>query len=447
MNQCVPSWDLEDINRNQNVFKLDYEVAELTWENGQLAMHELGHRRVPSKSHSTTSTLPKYTWDKPRAAETLEAIVDQAKLQPYSKYQVAVNDEEVVPWLQHRIPTVATGSVNASGTMTSDALVPSSNGNNRTDERSAQAHRSIKSAHDTGCSTRVGSCSGAQSVFLDRRMCQGGGSTTVAAYEWSSCRDQSVSIGSETFAATDTYDGDLGGSRLTSTTGSPQNTSSGKDYSRSTSPDDSLFHCRPHQPEANGGREKRKVKAKPSISNKRRRTAAIHNQSERKRRDKINQRMNTLQKLVPNSSKTDKASMLDEVIEYVKQLQAHVHMMNKMNMSSMMMPLAMQQQQMQIAMMNSMGMGMGMGMGGMMDMNTICSNFPVGFHPSTFMHMPSWNHHPTDQVTNTAPMAAANPMSAFLGSRSQPITMDAYGSMTALYQHMQNQTCGPLPKN
>ncbi|CAH1448105.1 unnamed protein product [Lactuca virosa] len=423
MNQCVPSWDLEDINRNQNVFKLDYEVAELTWEKWAA-----GHAR-------------------PRAAETLEAIVDQAKLQPYSKYQVAVNDEEVVPWLQHRIPTVATGSVNASGTMTSDALVPSSNGNSTASQRVAQAHQSIKSAHDTGCSTRVGSCSGAQSAFLDRRMGQGGGSTTVAAHEWSSCRDQSVSIGSETFAATDTYDGDLGGSRLTSTTGSPQNTSSGKDYSRSTSPDDSLFHCRPHQPEANGGREKRKVKAKPSISNRRRRTAAIHNQSERKRRDKINQRMNTLQKLVPNSSKTDKASMLDEVREYVKQLQAHVHMMSKMNMSSMMMPLAMQQQQMQMAMMNSMGMGMGMGMGGMMDMNTICSNFPVGFHPSTFMHMPSWNHHPTDQVTTTAPMAAANPMSAFLACRSQPITMDAYGRMTALYQHMQNQTCGPLPKN
>lgn len=133
---------------------------------------------------------------------------------------------------------------------------------------------------------------------------------------------------------------------------------------------------------------------------------------------------------------TDKASMLDEVIEYVKQLQAHVHMMSKMNMSSMMMPLAMQQQQMQMAMMNSMGMGMGMGMGvgvgGMMDMNTICSNFPVGFHPSTFMHMPSWNHHPTDQVTNTAPMAAANPMSAFLACRSQ--VKPSYSCMDSFLQ-------------
>ncbi|KAL4562853.1 hypothetical protein LXL04_026884 [Taraxacum kok-saghyz] len=432
MNQCVPSWDLEDINPNQNVFKLDFEVAELTWENGQLAMHELGHRRVPSK----------YTWSKPRAAETLEAIVDQAKLQTYNK--VAVNGEEVVPWLQHRRnPTAATGSVNASGTMTSDALVPSSN--NRA------------SALDGGCSTRVGSCSADQSAFLGRRRDgQGGGSTTVAGHEWSSCRDRSVSTWSETVATIDTYDGDgdgdLGGSRLMSTsTGSPQNTSSGEDCSKSTSPDDSACHCRP-QPDANVAREKRKGKAKPSISNKRRRTAAIHNQSERKRRDKINQRMNTLQKLVPNSSKTDKASMLDEVIEYVKQLQAHVHMMSKMNMSSMMMPLAIQQhqQQMQMAMMNSMGMagmGMGMGMGGMMDMNTICSNFPVGFHPSSFMHMPSWNPRATDQVTNTTAMAAADPMSAFLASRSQPITMEAYSRMAALYQHMQNQTCGPVPKN
>ncbi|KAI3711271.1 hypothetical protein L2E82_41242 [Cichorium intybus] len=446
MSQCVPSWNLEDINNNHNLFKLDYEVAELTWENGQLAMHELGNRRVPSKSDSSTSNLPKYTWNKPRAAETLEAIVDQATLQPFGKHQIAMSDEEVVPWLQKHTPTVATGNSNASGTMTSDALVPSSN--NRTDERYVQAHRSIKNAHDAGCSTRVGSCSGEPSTYLERGVARDGGSTTATAYEWSSCRDLTASDGSGTFGTIDTLGGYFGGSRLPSTSnGSPENTSSGKDYSKSTSPDDSMYHCRPQSP-PKGVREKKKGKAKPSISNKRRRTAAIHNQSERKRRDKINQRMKTLQKLVPNSSKTDKASMLDEVIEYVKKLQAHVHMMSKMNMPSMMMPLAMQQQQqMQMAMMNSMGMGMGMG--GMMDMNTICPNFQVGFHPSTFMHMPSWNHRYPDQVTNTTAMAAADPMSAFLASQPQPplMTMDAYSRMAALYQHMQNQTCGPLPKN
>ncbi|EMS61948.1 Transcription factor UNE10 [Triticum urartu] len=83
-----------------------------------------------------------------------------------------------------------------------------------------------------------------------------------------------------------------------------------------------------------------------------------------KRRDRINQKMQTLQKLVPNSSKTDKASMLDEVIDHLKQLQATVQMMNRM--SSMMMPMAMPQlaqmsvmaNMAQMAQMAQMGLGM-----------------------------------------------------------------------------------------
>ncbi|KAI3681504.1 hypothetical protein L6452_36303 [Arctium lappa] len=447
MSRCVPSWNLEDVNTNHDVFRLEYEVAELKWENGQLAMHELGSQRVPSKSQSD---LPKYMWEKPRAAETLEAIVNQATLQPYCKTQVAVDDDdELVPWLNHhQLPTAAAGSVNASATMTSDALVPSSNNRADVDVRSGQARQSTMSARDTGCSTRVGSCSGDPSAFVDRMVARGGG-TTAETHDWSSCRDQSVSE-SGTFATLDTYEGDLDVRRLTSTsTRLPENTSSGKDFSNSTSPDDSVSHSR-SQRGASIIKEKKRVKVKSSISNKRRRTPAIHNQSERKRRDKINERMKTLQKLVPNSSKTDKASMLEEIIEYVKQLQAYVHMTNRMNMSSMMMPLAMQQQQMHMSMMNSMGMGMGMGMRmgiGGMDMNPIGgSNIPTGFHPSTFMHMPSWNGHTTIRAANSTALVA-NPMYTFLGCQPpQPMHMDAYSRMATLYQHMQNQSCAQNSK-
>ncbi|CAN0896052.1 Transcription factor UNE10 [Linum grandiflorum] len=67
-----------------------------------------------------------------------------------------------------------------------------------------------------------------------------------------------------------------------------------------------------------------------SLSSIRRRSRAsdVHNQSERRRRDRINQKMKALQKLVPNANKTDKASMLDEVIDYLRQLRAQVEMMN-----------------------------------------------------------------------------------------------------------------------
>lgn len=42
------------------------------------------------------------------------------------------------------------------------------------------------------------------------------------------------------------------------------------------------------------------------------------------RRERIAERMRSLQELVPNSNKVDKASMLDDIIDYVKFLQLQV---------------------------------------------------------------------------------------------------------------------------
>lgn len=67
--------------------------------------------------------------------------------------------------------------------------------------------------------------------------------------------------------------------------------------------------------------------AKQSASARRSRAAEVHNLSERRRRDRINEKMKALQELIPNSNKTDKASMLDEAIEYLKSLQLQVQIM------------------------------------------------------------------------------------------------------------------------
>lgn len=69
-------------------------------------------------------------------------------------------------------------------------------------------------------------------------------------------------------------------------------------------------------------------------SSKRSRAAEVHNLSEKRRRQRINEKMKALQKLIPNSNKTDKASMLDEAIEYLKQLQVQVQMLTMRNGSS-----------------------------------------------------------------------------------------------------------------
>ncbi|KAI4324855.1 hypothetical protein MLD38_030306 [Melastoma candidum] len=62
-------------------------------------------------------------------------------------------------------------------------------------------------------------------------------------------------------------------------------------------------------------------------STRRSRAAEVHNLSERRRRDRINKKMKALQELIPHCNKTDKASMLDEAIEYLKSLQLQLQVM------------------------------------------------------------------------------------------------------------------------
>ncbi|MFS7978612.1 putative transcription factor bHLH family [Helianthus anomalus] len=117
---------------------------------------------------------------------------------------------------------------------------------------------------------------------------------------------------------------------------------------------------------------------------KRSRAAEVHNLSERRRRDRINEKMRALQELIPNCNKVDKASMLDEAIEYLKTLQLQVQIMSMgagLCMPSMMFPTGIQH--MHPTHFSPMGMGMsyGMGMGMGMEMNGGPHMFP--FTPTT----------------------------------------------------------------
>ncbi|KAK4778741.1 hypothetical protein SAY86_006269 [Trapa natans] len=72
----------------------------------------------------------------------------------------------------------------------------------------------------------------------------------------------------------------------------------------------------------------RKPTSARGSSSKRSRASDVHNLSERRRRDRINEKMRALQELIPNSNKVDKASMLDEAIDYLKTLQLQVQIMS-----------------------------------------------------------------------------------------------------------------------
>nr|WIE96086.1 basic helix-loop-helix transcription factor [Loropetalum chinense var. rubrum] len=75
--------------------------------------------------------------------------------------------------------------------------------------------------------------------------------------------------------------------------------------------------------------------------------------SAKRRRDRINEKMKALQELIPHCNKSDKASMLDEAIEYLKSLQLQLQMMwMGSGMAPMMFPGVQHY-------MSRMGMGMG----------------------------------------------------------------------------------------
>ncbi|KMZ67842.1 hypothetical protein ZOSMA_257G00080 [Zostera marina] len=86
---------------------------------------------------------------------------------------------------------------------------------------------------------------------------------------------------------------------------------------------------------ANGGNASTGVTAvKPKTRAKRGQATDPHSIAERLRREKISERMKNLQQLVPNSNKTDKASMLDEIIEYVKFLQVQLKVLSMSRLGS-----------------------------------------------------------------------------------------------------------------
>lgn len=72
----------------------------------------------------------------------------------------------------------------------------------------------------------------------------------------------------------------------------------------------------------------RKTQQERSASTKRTRAAETHNQSERKRRGRINEKLKALQELIPNANKTDKASLLSEAIDYLKKLRLQLQVMS-----------------------------------------------------------------------------------------------------------------------
>ncbi|KAG6607474.1 transcription factor PIF7-like [Cucurbita moschata] len=363
-------------------------VTELTWQNGQLALHGV------DGMHPTG--LPKPTWS--RANETLESVVNQANLQTQGPNLIH-QGEPLVHTGRTLTPTGANGKWVERGNQEPPAR-------KKTRSTSDYAGKNVSTSNNNTMQVDLG----------DHSVC---GSASAAF-----CRDNDTTL--MTWASFDS-----------------------RSMKTKSIDEDSACHV-----ESENQEEEQDVKrgASRSHSARRSRAAAIHNQSERRRRDRINEKMKALQKLVPNASKTDKASMLDEVIEYLKQLQAQVQFMSVRSMQQMMMPIGMQQQ-LQMSLLARMGMGVGLGMGmGMLDMSGMArpapQSLPPLIHPNSVPATPPAFVPPhflmppaIPRQDPTQPKPASNdsvdPFCAFL---AQTMNMDIYNKMAAFYRQQVNQT-------
>ncbi|XP_073111825.1 transcription factor UNE10 isoform X2 [Elaeis guineensis] len=472
MSQCVPSWDVDDPpnppthhlpfnhlpSPAPRVPMSDYDMAELAWENGRLVLHGLSHNGIekpipkePSSSAAATA------WEKPRPSGTLEAVVDQAtRAQLLPPAPSPGRASSLAGPQAHRFTqTVMDALVPCTAAPGDDVADP---GVGRKRPRvgegewvcASQGSAAVPGAGKRGESTRV---------MLDTCGVDDVGFTTTTNSASSSRvkGDDGGSLEMENTSFRDGVGGEGGGGQKAWTFDDRGSAC----LNRHSKADGDVGVCADEEKAMKGSA------GRVSASARRRRATAVHNQSERKRRDRINQKMKALQKLVPNSSKTDKASMLDEVIEYLKQLQAQVQMMSRM--STMMMPMTMPQLQMsmmahmaQMAQMAHMGMGMGMGMG-MMDLNSLNqlshASLPPLVHPSAFLPLSTtcWDGS-GDKMQQSGGTVHPDLFSAFLAyqtaqqqppppvaqPREPPVGMDAYSWMAALHQQSRQQ---PPPGN
>lgn len=230
-------------------------MAELTWENGQLAMHGLGPPKVTAKIHhgGGGAAGSKYTWDnKPaRASGTLESLVNQGTRHgKIIGFDVSTDDggggggsgNDLVPWFSdHHRQAPQTPAASAATTM--DAMVPC-DGDTAAE---GDAGKAAVESSEIPVAARV--------EEEDCRVVHGKRGRVVArvvhaARDWIGCRNQiSVSGSAATFAresgqkvTLDTRERDFavvgGGGGFTATTatsqGSLDNTSSGKPCIKTT---------------------------------------------------------------------------------------------------------------------------------------------------------------------------------------------------------------------
>ncbi|XP_042431388.1 transcription factor UNE10-like isoform X1 [Zingiber officinale] len=471
MSQCVPSWEVDDppppppsalhsacvgdAGLCGGELGMDYEIAELTWKNSQLELHGL----VPPRRSPVAAAAGSAEWSKNHRSGTLESVVNQSAAGGGGRRELA--SHELADWYggEPRHPPGAAV----------DAIVPCH-------DAVANSGGARKRARMTGVCSSQGSAVGSLATTLmtldtwREEENDGGAAATATTTAYTAATATTTAFTATNSTSSETENTSFGGKRKVLGVYNHVSISHTSSHTSSDTKHDSF--CDEVEKTTKSEAEK------GSASTRKSRAAAVHNQSERvkergipcsnkrenslvqqerdihkspsqstKRRDKINQKMKTLQKLVPNASKTDKASMLDEVIEYLKQLQAQIQMMSKFNM---MMPMAqaaaMPQLQMpvmaaHVPQMPQMGMGLGL-----MDLASMSRPMPPPafplLNPSAFLPFMSAGGWDASGDHRRLAGVLPDPYTALMAcqmAQQQPMSLDEYSRMAALFQQFYQQ--------
>ncbi|XP_061359075.1 transcription factor PIF1-like [Gastrolobium bilobum] len=401
MNHCVPDFEIQ--MENDEEYQIHFskkpsmqndEIMELLWQNGQVVMHSQNQRPFrkppsPRNNNYRDGVFP--------ARE-----IPSSEAENYSNQHLFMQEDEMASWLHYSInedppfdhhdfcadifrpPPAVNGSQNHNSAMqnplrtaTPRPPIPPS----RMPEQAASriqnfAHFSKQNNVRTepGPPSSSNTATARESTVVDS--CDVSVATATVASKTSAERGETCSEimiaavkaapagGRETAAFEMTATSSPG---CSSESAEPDQREQVVDRKRKgREPEESEFQSEDVDFES----LEAKKQYRGSTSRKRSRAAEVHNLSERKRRDRINEKMKALQELIPRCNKSDKASMLDEAIEYLKSLQLQVQMMSMgYGMVPMMFPGIQQY-------MPPMGMGIGMGMGMEMGMNRPVIPFP-----------------------------------------------------------------------
>ncbi|KAL4190747.1 hypothetical protein AMTRI_Chr07g26310 [Amborella trichopoda] len=371
MNHCVPDWDMEDdplpsssdFQPSSGHLKKpsapsEDELVELVWQDGQVMMQKTSRRAPPMAGKPET------------IVRRAEAIAGNSGFpaEPLLENPLFIQEDEMAAWL-HCSPLddfcseLFTGNVPQEKTKDHHGSSHAENSGFGEGKRVTQFSQFLRRDAVTGA---VGSVCGGESTVVDSNDTVTAAAATapvIGSGKWSQ-----LQVGSSCLEMQAACEATSSGGSGAAGGGSECRKRKGREGDEA--------ECQSEDVESFDG----KKASQRSATARRTRAAEVHNLSERRRRDRINERMRALQELIPHCNKSDKASMLDEAIEYLKTLQLQVQMMSMgCAMPPMMLPGIQQY-------VTPMGMGMGVGMGMGMGMEMAAAGLSRPLMPFSPMH-------------------------------------------------------------